>query len=111
MSESDTEMAASIADDTEMAAVVMGAVAAPAEDYTRDHYAVCTVCKSGAGVTTERRRPGISDVVERHTCTNCESYGASVITGDLGDRRVHTEGDVVYADLSDPANETYVGTF
>lgn len=111
MSESDTEIAASIANDTEMAAVVMGAVEAPAEEYTCDHYAVCTVCKSGASVTTERRRPGISAVVERHTCTDCESYGASLLTGELGDRHVHTDGDVKYVDLSAPANETYVGTF
>lgn len=74
--------------------------------------AVCTECKSGEHVVTTSRREG-NTTIERHSCTECDSHGATLIRAQIGNKPalIRTKGDVRTVDLAKEENAEYRGTF
>lgn len=111
--DSDVDMHRSIEDDAEFRILYAATVneGEPSE-YGQFDCAVCTECKRGDVVTTEKRRKDFV-TLRRHTCTECGEHGATVIERSYGPDPAEywTGGGVKTVDLEAESNEEYRGTF
>lgn len=80
-------------------------------DASRHDGAACRACGRGDAVVSRSRRE-YDTTVERHVCTRCEAYGATLTRARRGQpARVRSLGDVQTFDLADDANARFRGTF
>lgn len=110
--ESDTEHAtAPLTNDAEFNAVLTALMGMDSRDSAKWDSPVCKECGRMDAVETDSRRK-VNMTVKRHTCTRCDTHGATLVDVNHGPgpARVSSGGDVETVDLSLDENAEYRGT-